>query len=61
MAKTKKQIKSQLQPEVTATQNNSISYQGKVKLQLLHGTKVISTHNYLNNTKKKGALRPFPF
>lgn len=48
MAKTKKQTKSQLQPEITTAQNNSISYQGKVKLQLLHGTKVISTHNYLN-------------
>lgn len=45
----KKQTKRAAQPNnVTATQNNSISYQGKVKLQLLHGTKVISTHNYLN-------------
>ena len=45
----KKQTKRTAQANnVTATQNNSISYQGKVKLQLLHGTKVISTHNYLN-------------
>ena len=45
----KKQTKHTAQANnVTATQNNSISYQGKVKLQLLHGTKVISTHNYLN-------------
>lgn len=45
----KKQTKRAAQARnVTATQNNSISYQGKVKLQLLHGTKVISTHNYLN-------------
>lgn len=45
----KKQTKRAAQANnMTATQNNSISYQGKVKLQLLHGTKVISTHNYLN-------------
>ena len=34
--------------DVTTAQTNSLAYQGKVKLQVLHGNKVISTRNYLN-------------
>lgn len=36
-------------PDAVTTQVNSLSYQGKVTVQVLHGDKVISTKKYTNN------------
>ena len=49
MAKKKKTITTVLPEEITSTQLDSLAYQGKVKFQILHGDKVISTKTYSNN------------
>ena len=46
MAKKQKNNTSQ---EVLTTQVNSLSYQGRVTVQVLHGDKVITTKKYTNN------------
>lgn len=42
--------KTKLEPkDITSTQLDTLSYQGKVKFQILHGNKIISTKHYSNN------------
>lgn len=48
MALKKKKLKKDLE-EKLPLQTNSLAYQGKVRFQVLHGDKVISTKNYSNN------------
>lgn len=48
MAKKPKKLKTKA-TEITATQKDSLAYQGKVKFQILHGNRVVSTKNYTNN------------
>lgn len=46
MAKRVKKTKAQ---KICPAQPDSLAYQGKVKFQILHGNKVISTKNYSNS------------
>ena len=51
MARKKKTAK-QINTDLTTTQAQRLAYQGKVKVQILHGDKVVSTKNYTNNGLK---------
>lgn len=51
MARKSKKIKADISnvPEIATSQKDSLTYQGKVLFQVLHGNKVISTKQYSNN------------
>jgi hypothetical protein len=48
MAAKKKMLKTETEEKIS-TKTNSLAYQGRVKFQVLHGSKVISTKNYSNS------------
>jgi hypothetical protein len=48
MARKKKATAKSLKDSI-ATQTNALAYQGKVKFQIMHGNKIISTKDCLNS------------
>jgi hypothetical protein len=49
MAKKRKEKATVETSKQVSTQADTLSYQGKVKCQIMHGNKIISTKNYSNN------------